>query len=291
MFLMPFPILHLIRYHDVIFNDTTYSCNRFQFPLNVTVGVDCEGKTRILALALISGESSDDFSWVLRHLLAGGNNKPPQVFMTDQDTGMESALKSVMPGVTIVNCLWHIIKNLECAAGARRKEEAKKLFMRAQKSLTIREFDSAWGPLQKIAPSGSSFCSNISRLRGRTGMWASHTVGYIFTAGSVTNQRVENAHSHLKNKLNSKSTLDDVFIMTEERAIKENLKHEELCYRRGPLHSKWRTRATMDDFREIVTENNELLGGFARFKMIDEMTESYFYRVMEIDLRDLEVIE
>jgi hypothetical protein len=56
---------------------------------------------------------------------------------------------------------------------------------------------------------------------------------------------VENAHSHLKSKPHSKSMLDDAFIMTEERAIKENLKHKELCYRRGPLHSKWRTRSTM----------------------------------------------
>jgi len=27
--------LPLVRYHDVIFNDNTYSCNPFRFPLNV----------------------------------------------------------------------------------------------------------------------------------------------------------------------------------------------------------------------------------------------------------------
>jgi hypothetical protein len=113
----------------------------------------------------------------------------------------------------------------------------------------------------------------------------------MFTAGAVTTQCVENAHSLLKNNLHSKSTLDDVLNMTEEQAVKENLKHEELSYRREPSHSRWRTNSTMDDFHEIVAENNRYLGGFARFKMIDEMTESYFYRVMKIDFRDLEVIE
>lgn len=275
----------------MIYNDTTYSCNRFLFPLNVTVGVDCEGKTRILALALISSEKAVDFSWVLKHLLASGNNKPPRIFMTDQDTGMESALKSVMPHSVIVNCLWHVIKNLKDAADVRRKQEAKKRFMRAQKSLTIREFDSAWSLLRKIAPPGSSLSSNIDRLKERSGMWARHVVGYMFTAGSVTTQRVENAHSLLKSNLNSKSTLDDVLVMTEERTIKENLTREELGYKRGSSHSRWRIESTVEDFHEVVAENNKFLGGFARFKIVDEMTESYFYRVMKIELVDLEVIE
>ncbi|KAG0268274.1 hypothetical protein BGZ96_006732, partial [Linnemannia gamsii] len=106
--------------------------------------------------------------------------------------------------------------------------------------------------------------------------------------GSVTTQRVENAHSLLKSNLNSKSTLDDVLVMTEERTIKENLTREELGYRRGSSHSRWRIESTVEDFHEVVAENNKFLGGFARFKMVDEMTESYFYRVMKIELVDLE---
>lgn len=211
--------------------------------------------------------------------------------MTDQDTGMESALKSVLPGTHVVNCLWHVSKNLESAAGTRRKQEARRRFTRARKSLTIREFDGAWKLLRQIAPPGSALNSNMSRLKGRTGKWARHVVGYVFTAGSVTTQRVENAHSHLKNNLHSKSTLDDVLVMTENRTIKENLKREELCYRREPPHSRWRINSTVDDFHEIVAENNKFLGGFARFKMVDEMTESYFYRVIETELADLEVIQ
>ncbi|KAG0041398.1 hypothetical protein BGZ89_007448, partial [Linnemannia elongata] len=131
----------------------------------------------------------------------------------------------------------------------------------------------------------------MSRLKGRTGKWARHVVDYVFTAGSVTTQRVENSHSHLKNNLHSKSTLDDVLVMTENRTIKENLKREELCYRREPPHSRWRINSTVDDFHEIVAENNKFLDGFARFKMVDEMTESYFYRVIETELADLEVID
>ena len=47
----------------------------------------------------------------------------------------------------------------------------------------------------------------------------------------------------------------------------------------------------MDDFHGIVAKNNKFLGGFTRFKIVDEMTESYFYRVMESDLTDLKVTE
>jgi hypothetical protein len=76
-----------------------------------------------------------------------------------------------------------------------------------------------------------------------------------------------------------------------ERAIKENLNREELGYRRGPPYSGWRINSIMDDFHKFVAENNRFLGGFARVKMVDEMTESYFYRVMEIELADLEIVE
>ncbi|KAF8925238.1 hypothetical protein BGZ47_003419, partial [Haplosporangium gracile] len=137
------------------------------------------------------------------------------VFITNQDTGMESALKSVMPESDIVNCLWHVTKNLENVAGARRKQEAKR----------------------------------------------------------------------------RKSTLDDVLVTTEERTVKKNLNHEELDYRRRPPHSRWRIKSTVDNFHEIVTENNRFLGGFAQFKMVDEMTEFYFYRVMETELADLESLQ
>ncbi|KAF9307593.1 hypothetical protein BGZ91_008340, partial [Linnemannia elongata] len=34
---------------------------------------------------------------------------------------MERALKSVPPGTHIFNCLWHVSKNLDGAAGARRR--------------------------------------------------------------------------------------------------------------------------------------------------------------------------
>jgi len=255
-----------------------------------TVGVDCEGEDLHPGTCLDMQRGERRLFLGLRQLLAGGNNKPPQVH--DQSgTGMKSALKFVLTGAHIVTCLWHVSKSLERAAGARRKQEAKKRFTCPRKNLTIHEFDGERKLLLQVAPLGSSLNSNISRLRGRTVMWARHVVGYVFTAGSVTTQRVEKAHSLLKNNLHTKSTLDDVLVMTEERTIKENLNREELCYRREPPHSRWRINSTMDDFHGIVAKNNKFLGGFTRFKIVDEMTESYFYRVMESDLTDLKVTE
>ncbi|KAF9921479.1 hypothetical protein FBU30_008474 [Linnemannia zychae] len=177
----------------------------------------------------------------------------------------------------------------ENAAGIHRRVMAKRLFMRTQKCITIREFDAAWRLLEQFAPRGSSLESNISRLKPRANMWAHHVVGYLFTAGSMTTQRVENAHNLLKKNLHSKSTLDDVLMMTEERRIKECINHEELLYRREPPNSRCKINSTVEDFSEIIAENNKFLGGFARFRMIDEMTDSYFYRVVEIKTTNLEV--
>jgi hypothetical protein len=106
--------------------------------MNVTVGVDCKGSTHILALALLEDETTEAYSWVLKHLMAAGNNRPPRIFMADQDTGMESAFNSVMTDSRQANCSWHIKKSVERHAIAANKKEAKKRFERARKSLHAR---------------------------------------------------------------------------------------------------------------------------------------------------------
>jgi hypothetical protein len=63
--------------------------------------------------------------------MAAGNNRPPKIFMTEQDTGMESAFNSVMTDSKQVNRSWHMKKNVNRHAAAANKKEAKKRFERA----------------------------------------------------------------------------------------------------------------------------------------------------------------
>jgi len=256
--------------------------------MNVTVGVDCEGSTRILALALLEDETTEAYSWVLKHLMAAGNNRPPRIFMTDQDTGMESAFNSVMTNSRQANFSWHIKKNVERHATAANKKEAKKRFERARKSLSMREFEGAWRRLLQLAPQGSKLRACLDRNYQRQEQWAGPHIGFLFTAGSTSTQRVESAHNLLKKDLNSHSTLDQVFILTEERKVSENHNREELLYKRQYKPTAM-TNVALAEFSEVHRENCDFLGGFARNKMLFEMIDSLPFQVYSIELDDVEV--
>jgi len=281
--------LYPTRYNDVVvFNDCTYNSNRFLFPMNVTVGVDCEGSTRILVLALLEDESAEAYHWVLKHLMTACNNRPPKIFMTDQDTSMESAFNSFMTESRQANCGWHIKKNVERHATAANKKGAKKRFERARKSLSMREFEGTWRRLLQLAPQGSKLRACLDRNYQRQERWAGPHIGFLFTAGSTTTQRVKSAHNLPKKDLNSHSTLDQVFILTEERKVIENHNREELLYKRQ-YRPTTMTNVALAEFSEVHREDSDFLGGFARNKMLFEMIDSLPFQVFSIELDDVEV--
>ena len=111
------------RYHDVILNDNTASTNRFNMPLNSWVIVDANGKSHLIACALTSGETTEDYEWILHQLLQANNGIIPSVILVDEDPAMEAACASTIPDTYVVNCIWHISslnlnKNLHGAMGS-----------------------------------------------------------------------------------------------------------------------------------------------------------------------------
>lgn len=55
-----------LQYHDVILNDSTAQTNHFNMPLNTFLIVDSNGNSRLVACALISGEMTEDYEWILQ---------------------------------------------------------------------------------------------------------------------------------------------------------------------------------------------------------------------------------
>lgn len=48
------------RYRDVVLNDNIAKTNRFNMPLNVFVVVDTDGRSRVVACALVRGERTEE---------------------------------------------------------------------------------------------------------------------------------------------------------------------------------------------------------------------------------------
>lgn len=103
-------------------NDNTANTNRFGMPLNVFVVVDTDGRSRTVGFALVAGETTEDYEWILRQLLAANDNLAPHAIIVDEDLAMEAACANVIADTILINCIWHLghqnlNKNLHGALG------------------------------------------------------------------------------------------------------------------------------------------------------------------------------
>ena len=56
------------KYHDVVFMDATYNTNKQNLALTILSGISNEGKNIILAVAFLSRESAENYTWLLKNL-------------------------------------------------------------------------------------------------------------------------------------------------------------------------------------------------------------------------------
>jgi MULE transposase domain len=68
--------------------DATYNTNKQSLALAILSSVSNEGKNIILAVAFLSRETADNYSWLLRSLIEMNNEIEPATIMTDFDSSM-----------------------------------------------------------------------------------------------------------------------------------------------------------------------------------------------------------
>ncbi|GBC42134.2 protein FAR1-RELATED SEQUENCE 5-like [Rhizophagus irregularis DAOM 181602=DAOM 197198] len=95
-------------YHNVIVTDNTSRTNKYHMALCIFVGVDNQNYTRIFAQALLSDEISASYTWVLEQLLEANNGITPTIIISDADTGLDVALKPLLPYIKHIYCIFHI---------------------------------------------------------------------------------------------------------------------------------------------------------------------------------------
>ena len=201
-----------LRYQDVVLNDNTANTNRFNMALSTFVVVDANAKNRIVACALVSGETTEDYEWILKQLLESSSGVAPGVLLVDEDSAMEAASANIIPQTTVLNCIWHLCslnlaKNLQ---GALRSDWQTFLprFWTARNALTPDEFDRMWSALARDfgGRNRTGVESYLQRLYDRRQRWAWAWVGSQFTAGMQSTQRVEKSHDLIKREVRSLRT-------------------------------------------------------------------------------------
>ena len=91
-------------------------------PLCEIVWLTCTRKTFNIAMALLTREDAETYTWVLQHLQHLLGDKVPEVIVTDRELGLLSALRVVFPHVQHNLCHVHILRNCEDKAMTQTKD-------------------------------------------------------------------------------------------------------------------------------------------------------------------------
>jgi hypothetical protein len=77
------------------------------------VGVDAHHRSRLIAQALMSDETTTSYMWVLKNLLEAVNNLQPLTIYSNCDTGLGPAIETIFPFTQYLHCIFHIVQNIK----------------------------------------------------------------------------------------------------------------------------------------------------------------------------------
>jgi len=115
VFMSPTMTANFRRNGEVLIMDTTHSTNKYRYRLLLLSGISHFGHTCVLVAALLRGEATDDFVWVLRAVRQHVGNAAwanVQTVATDGDAAMSAALALLLPHAFHLRCVWHVQRNI-----------------------------------------------------------------------------------------------------------------------------------------------------------------------------------
>jgi hypothetical protein len=203
-------IHHSRRNCQVLMMDTTFSTNRFSWPLCLLCGVDEHNHTALFGIALLHHQTADSFEWVLQQL----RSAMPSVF-TDGDLAMAAALSSIMPHSKHLRCRYHLKTNLrgrlhKAGTDPITMEVCVREWETAACRETEEEFKTAIAALKSNYPAIQQYMTDTFP-DGH--YYADFALNHITTLGSRTTARVESWNSTLKGMLevDSRTALSVLF--------------------------------------------------------------------------------
>ena len=193
-------------YGDVLIFDSTYKTNIYSRPLVLFVGTNNHRGSIIFGAALISNETEESYTWLLRVFLESMNGKMPKAVLTDSDESMRNAIQTVMPEVRHRLCIWHINKN---ANSHLKSEKANSAFKRCvRKYQTVEQFERLWQEM--IDEHDLRDNSWISEMYAKRDKFCQAFFSDIFMAGMRSTQRCEGMNKDFKRVLGKGKSLTEL---------------------------------------------------------------------------------
>ncbi|XP_076907757.1 protein FAR1-RELATED SEQUENCE 5-like [Bidens hawaiensis] len=105
-----------LAFGDIISFDATFKANKYNMVFVPFTAIDNHCRNVTVGAALLSSESIESYSWLLKVFL-DSFGIAPKVVVTDQDPAMKQAISLVLPNSRHRLCMWHIMKKLADKVG------------------------------------------------------------------------------------------------------------------------------------------------------------------------------
>jgi len=196
-----------LEYYDVILNDNTAKTNRYQMPLSLFLAVDNNTRSRLVAQALVSDETTESYKWIL-NCTKKATKIEPLVFITDADPAADAAVRQTYENTYSVHCIFHISENLPKNLKSKLHDQYENFvhdFFFCRNSLCEEGFYERWARLTEKYSNVKDYL--MRALYPSRQAWARAFTSKIFTAGIQTTSHVEGLNSIIKRLLTSSSSL------------------------------------------------------------------------------------
>lgn len=217
----PTQITLWLEYHDVILNDNTAKSNRYQMPLSLFLAIDNNTKSRLVAQALVSDETTESYKWILE-CTKNATMTEPLVFVTDADPAVDAAIGQIYESTHQVHCIFHISENLPKNLKSKLCDQYESFlhdFYLCRNSVSEELFYERWSNLIEKYSSTKDYL--MRALYPNRQAWARAFTSKIFTAGIQTTSRVEGLNNIIKRELKTNSTLCDLISVLNTRLENE----------------------------------------------------------------------
>ncbi|WVZ55565.1 hypothetical protein U9M48_006207 [Paspalum notatum var. saurae] len=267
-------------FSDVITLDVIYlQHTRASLPLATLLGVNNHGHLVLLGCGLLSGDSKENYVWLLKRWLSCMNGKHPEAITTGYSNVIAEAVAEVFPNARHRFCFWHILKKLlENVGRTHEKEAISSRFKEVvYDSVTLTDFEKEWGAMvDQYNLKDNEWFSALYSCRKQ---WAPGYVNHSFWTGTSAIRKVEKPDPYFDGVV-AKTTLP-VFLEQYETNLKGKLEREALTLLSGlPFEEQLVEVYTVTMFQSFQDEIKQLMHAIC--KEVDRSGNSITYMVSEL---------
>ena len=165
--------------------DGTHTGSKFRMTLLIAMCIDANDETLPMAWALVPIESEAWWTWFLKHFQrAFAANVAGNVFISDREKGLPTALEKTMPNVTQAYCCQHIADNVQHRFGLK----CRPLFWACAWARSEEEFQNALSALMEQDVDAKNYVNAINHK-----LWATYAFEYA-RYGHDTNNITESVN-------------------------------------------------------------------------------------------------